>query len=160
MSDVRAAVSLDAETLLSDFGKYIGLPGLTFGEQGFVGLMFDDHALNILYDGARDAFVLYGPIGPTPTGDEGFFRRLLAECHYAIFNGQGALTVDEQHDQVVWSDIVPLSGLTQERFQETLKAAVDQMEFLKGSLFESLVRPDTAASKFPVGADEGRFVRI
>ncbi len=159
MSDVRAAVSLDAEALLSDFGKYIGLPGLTFGEQGFVGLMFDDHALNILYDGARDAFLVYGPIGAVPTGDERFFRRLLAECHYSIFNGQGALTIDEQHAQVVWSETVPLSDLTQERFQEKLKAAVDQVEFLKGSLFEALVRPE-APTTLPAGDGEERFVRI
>lgn len=160
MSDVRAAVSLDAEALLSDFGKYIGLPGLTFGEHGFVGLMFDDHALNVLYDGPRDAFLLYGPVGPIPTSDEGFFRRLLAECHYAIFNGQGALTIDEQHGQVVWSETAPLSDLTQERFQEKLKAAVDQIEFLKGSLFEALVRPESSVAAIPAGDGEERFVRI
>lgn len=159
MSDVRAAVSLDAEALVADFGQYIGLPGLTLGEHGFVGLMFDDHALNLLYDGPRDAFLLYGPIGAVPTGDEGFFRRLLAECHYAIFNGQGALTIDEQQGQVVWSETVPLSDLTQERFQEKLKAAVDQVEFLKGSLFTALARPDGRVA-LPADGSEGRFVRI
>lgn len=160
MSDIRAAVSLDAEALLSGFGNYIGLPGLTFGEQGFVGLMFDDHALNILYDGSRDAFLLYGPIGPIPASDERFFRRLLAECHYAIFNGQGALTIDEQRGEVVWSDVLPLADLTQERFQEKLKTAVDHIEFLKGSLFEALVNNNAAGAAFSKEDGEAGFVRI
>lgn len=160
MSDVRAAVSLDAEALLSDFGRYIGLSSLTFGEQGFVGLMFDDHALNILYDGSRDAFVIYGPLGSIPTNDDRFFRRLSAECHYSVFNGEGALTVDEQHGQVVWSDIVPLSDLTQDRFQEKLKAAVDQIEFLKGSLFEALCRGDRDRVVISNVTGDAAFVRI
>lgn len=160
MSDVRAAVSLDAEVLLSEFGKYIGLPGLSFGEQGFVGLMFDDHTLNILYDGPRDAFLLYGPLGAIPSGDDGFFRRLLAECHYSLFNGEGALTIDEQNGQVVWSDCVPLSDLTQARFQARLKAAVDQIEFLKGSLFEALAQNSPKRAATSEAASDSALVRI
>ena len=160
MNDVRAAVSLDAETLLSDFGKYIGLPGLTFGEQGFVGLMFDDHALNILYDGSRNSFVFYGPLGAIPSDDSRFFRRLLAECHYSVFHGEGALTIDEQHDQVVWSDVVPLADLTQDHFQERLKAAVDQIEFLKGSLFEALRHNGDNGVPFSKATNNGALVRI
>ncbi|MFD2252121.1 hypothetical protein FHS82_001974 [Pseudochelatococcus lubricantis] len=141
MSEVRVAVSLDAEALLSGFGAYVGLPDLTFGERGFVGLLFDDHALNIFYDGARDAFMLYGPVGQVPPSvDDGFFRRLAVSAHSSAFGGEGALTFDEVHGQVIWSDRIPLSGLTQERFQEALKAAVDRIEWLKRSPFDVLLR--------------------
>ncbi|MGI6246422.1 MAG: type III secretion system chaperone [Pseudochelatococcus sp.] len=162
MSEVRVAVSLDAEALLSGFGDYIGLPGLSFGERGFIGLLFDDHALSILYDGARDAFLLYGPVcAVTPHAGESFFRRLAGEGHLSVFCGDGALTFDEASGRIVWSDRVPLAGLTQERFQEALKSAVDRIEFLKGSLFDILHRGDGASAPFGGDAPAATgFVRI
>lgn len=162
MSDVRVAVSLDAEALLSSFGDHVGLPGLTFGERGFVGLLFDDHALNILYDGVRDAFVLYGPVGSvTPQVGDGFFRRLAREAHFSVLSGEGALTFDDDQQEVVWSDSVPLADLTHEVFIEVLKSAVDRIEFLKQTLLGKLLYGESALPRAEgnLGKSVG-FVRI
>lgn len=124
-----------AQTLLSDFGRIVGIDGLAFDEFGYVSLSFDDTVLSIEHMEDRGELVIHGNVGEIPPVADGeLFGKLLDANHAAAAAGLGTIGFNRSAGQIVYLDRVTLRGMTQQQFQDVLRAAVDRIEFWRKAL--------------------------
>lgn len=131
-----------AETLLSDFGRAVGIDELAFDENRCVRLTFDEQEIVIEHVEDQAEFLLHANIGELPpVADAGLYEKLLMANHTAAAGGLGTIGINRATRQIVYLDRVTLRALTQQQFQDTLAKVVDRVEFwckaLKGPYFEA-----------------------
>ena len=95
----------DIASLLSDFGKQIGLGELAFDSGGACALRFDDqYDVTLTHDRDGQALFLCGSAGPAPaeTGEAAWRRLLAASCLGAETGGCGLGLAEDGAGLVLW----------------------------------------------------------
>ena len=85
----------EAETLISDFGRSIGIEGLVFDEFGCCMLAFDDDIIvNIAHEKANKRILFFAYIGSVD-GSAAPYRTLLKANFYWRGTGGATLSIDQ-----------------------------------------------------------------
>ncbi len=120
-----------AETLLQEFGDYIGIPDLALDENNLCSLSFDDLVISISYREVADQLALYADIGllPAPPPASALIMLLEANCLQPDGASVGIRKDEERNAYVAaLSFLTGLDRLDQERFQTLLQNFLNLQE--------------------------------
>lgn len=124
-----------AQLLLADFGRSVGIENLAFDDNSCVNLSFDDTVLWIEHIEERSELLVHSNVGDIPPVADGeMFGRLLDANHAAAVGGLGTIGFNRLNGQIVYLDRTSLRGLTQQQFQDFLRAAIERIEFWRKAL--------------------------
>ena len=117
------------DAILADFGASIGIPDLSFDENGFCCLFFDDVAVNLELDRAAGRLVAYANVGALPEKPDVEFQQMLLEANYFYRHTDGGtLGTDRESRLVVLAYQTPLVSLDLQRFNRLIENFVNMAE--------------------------------
>lgn len=139
--------------LLSEFGKEIGIPDLTFDENGTCSLIFDDVVVNIEKNTDDEKIFLYSNLGTIPPQQrEAFYKKLLEANAFFKGTGGGTLAVDEHSNIVLFLYQVPVKSLDHGAFSKTMENYINIVEYWTEQVVKYPNAPSTASTSAPTGA--------
>ena len=137
MNRDNGQLRVQAERLIADFAKTVGIDDMAFDEEDQCNLAFDDQPLAIGFDEETGYLSLGGPLMEIPSSPSAGFYAWGLESNFATFtSGLGCLALDTESGSIVWLDRRPLEGMVQATFEDWLSSGLDRMEFLKRQLPE------------------------
>lgn len=113
-----------AETILREFGDYIGIPDLAFDEDNLCTLSFDDLVVCFAFREESKQLLLYADVGtlPSPAPLPALAALLEANCLQPEGTALGIRLDEERNLYVVaLSCLADLAGLEQSRFQDLVQ---------------------------------------
>jgi hypothetical protein len=137
----KAMANNEMKNLLSDFGKSVGIPELTFDDTGSCMMSFDDTLVNMQMDEDTDHLYLYGLVGEIPENDRLSFyetaleaNRSLAESGGAVFAIDKEIEIDKEIDALLICNKISFAGLELGKFEHFLERFVNTAEVLAGKV--------------------------
>lgn len=121
--------AMGIQTLLSEFGKTVGIPDLCFDENGYCCLFFDDMVVNMELAEDGDHLFLYSNVGEIPEGNLPAFYEMLLEGNYFFRKTRGAtLGIDRDANIVLLIYRRPTLNLELSDFEQLIENFVNVTE--------------------------------
>lgn len=118
-----------AQQVLADFGRGIGLEGVAFDDNGYCCLGFDGVIVNMELVPAARQLMLYAQLGFAPQpADVAFYERLLEANHFFRGTGGATIGVDPATRGIAMVYALPLDQLTPTLLEREVKGFVDIAE--------------------------------
>ena len=125
----------EMKNLLSDFGKSVGIPELTFDDTGSCMMSFDDTLVNMQMDEDTGHLYLYGLVGEIPENDRLSFYETALEANRSLAESGGAVfAVDKEIDALLICNKISFAGLELGKFEHFLERFVNTAEVLAGKV--------------------------
>jgi hypothetical protein len=122
-------IDSNLQNLLREFGKTLGLDGLTFDEYGYCGLTIDDQVINIEMDEPSAALLIYAFVGELPEKPDRAFYEMLLEADFFYKGTSGAtLGIDRNTRVIMMAYRLPVGGLQLHRFLRVVENFTNMME--------------------------------
>ncbi|HVJ68843.1 MAG TPA: type III secretion system chaperone [Caulifigura sp.] len=135
--------------LVNDFGKLLGLEGLTPDGDGSWALQFDDVVVQI--DGDRDVLTCYVDLGKPPAfgAPTDFYEALLKANFFASGTGGASLGMDREAGFVALSRQLPIAGTTPQDLSVVVERLVDFAEAWSRRIPELLAQDAASGTVSP-----------
>jgi hypothetical protein len=139
--------------LLEEFATNLELSDLVF-EEGMCSIAFDDTVVHFYDDADAGELLLFTALMPAPEDPEErglLYRRLAAINGFGRLTGGGALGVDRDESEVIYSRGYALNGLTALMLEEKIAAFLERGRLLAGELSRSGEEAEEDAEHRPAG---------
>ncbi|MBF0099433.1 MAG: type III secretion system chaperone [Desulfobacterales bacterium] len=119
----------EIKKMITDFGKNIGLPELTFDENGYLCLMFDDVVVNIEAMFETEQLFFYTNIGEIPhENKEAFYEMLLTANYFFKETAGGTIGIDKNANIISLAYQLPFTSLTTNKLEKTVENFINVAE--------------------------------
>lgn len=132
---VSAEERAQIDRLVEDYGRYAGLPGLAFDQDGLFALRFDDVEVSVSVEEGGSKLVMRSPLDLSGIRtDASFVATVLTVNVTSMLHGSGVMGIDEEAGTWVWIDHADPRGLTPQTLHVRLLEAVKAIRFWRGKL--------------------------
>ena len=145
--------NLDAQKLIADFGKSIGIDTLSFDAFGCCMLAFDDDVVvNIAFERANQRLLFFGYVGSVDAAMKPY-RTLLKSNFYWRATGGSTLSLDQDDGAICLTKPFAISEMDAQKMTEELEVFVANIEKWRdwtkeGADFQELIPQE----KEPIGS--------
>jgi hypothetical protein len=140
-----------AAMLLEEFAKNLELSDLVF-EEGICSIAFDDTVVHFYDDADAGELLLFTALmlAPEEAEERGpLYRRLAVINGFGRLTGGGALGVDRDENEVIYSRGYALNGLTALMLEEKIAAFLERGQLLADELNRSGEEEEEDAERRP-----------
>ena len=142
---------MNTTALVREFGREIGLPDLSLGAEGTLGLTVGEDMEIVLEENADgDAIDVFGVVGPLPSTSGRFLTALLAANYGGGATGGSALAVDPRTGFLTLCRRFATEGATGESLAAEMDRFAKYLSFWKGYAPELAAKEQDGA---PFGSD-------
>ncbi|HVJ87846.1 MAG TPA: type III secretion system chaperone [Caulifigura sp.] len=145
--------------LLNDFGKLLGLEGLSPAEDDSWAVQFDDVVVQIDADRESGALICYVDLGRPPAwgAPTEFYEALLEANFFASGTGGASLGICREAGFIALSQRVPVNGTTPQELSAVIERLVDFAESWLRKMADLLAQKDATGS---VSQEAGSALRV
>ncbi len=116
-------------SLLNDFGKNLGIEDLSFDDNNYCCLFFDDFVINLELTNEGDILYFYANVGEIPSSGKENFYEMLLQANFLFSQTNGAsLGISKQGNFVLLSYQIITSGLDLNKFTNIVENFVNTVE--------------------------------
>jgi hypothetical protein len=128
------------ESVITEFGKIVGLPELELNQDGYCPLIFDDIVVNFKYDGETDELLMWSSIGEIPPEPvrKDIYEMLLEANIIQSYLGGGVLTIEKNHNIILLINSTPTELIDLKTFEDTLDNFIKLTETWEKVLEEAI----------------------
>jgi hypothetical protein len=149
----------DPRALLSEFGRRLGIPDVTFDGQANCRLGFDDIVLDIEWQSDAGELVIQSDIGDLPSQRNAEFLTRLLELNLgSALTTAGSVGINRNTNRLIYTDHTPLRGLTIETLERFIQVSVNLVEAWR-NIIESrqFAQPDAGES---ISSEFAAMIRV
>ncbi|MBW2067592.1 MAG: type III secretion system chaperone [Deltaproteobacteria bacterium] len=119
----------EIQEALQELGSQIGIPDLSFDENGYCCLLFDDIVVNVEADSDSEILFLYSNVGELPPeANAELYEMLLEENFLFRGTGGGALGIDKDTGIIAYAYQIPFDLVSSGNFEQILENFVNLVE--------------------------------
>jgi hypothetical protein len=153
----------NAQTLLADLGKQLGLDDIDLDENNFAAVAFDEVVVNFEFDSDTGQLAFYSEIGKPPAPDQppvALLEALLKANFFQIGTAGGTIGMDREKGFISFFQSVDPDAIKSDEFFTTVETFVDLAEGWTARIVDLAAENEAEGNLDPTPDNPEAMIRI